>query len=89
LRAVGRGVKPHFQRLPVDGPNASEACIGEGLVWLSPDRREVVPLYERGLLRAGSVLTGPAIVFQLDATTVIEPGWQAVVDQLGNLNITR
>jgi N-methylhydantoinase A len=89
LRAVGRGMKPHFQRLPADGPNASGACIGEGLVWLSPDRQEVVPLYERGLLRAGNVLTGPAIVFQLDATTVIEPGWQAVVDQLGNLNITR
>src|SRR2546427_9107227 len=34
------------------------------------------------------VLTGPAIVEQLDATTVIEPGDHARVDAFGNLEIT-
>ena len=33
-------------------------------------------------------LAGPAIVEQLDATTVIEPGDQVRVDALGNLEIT-
>jgi N-methylhydantoinase A len=89
LRAVGRGMKPHFDSLPVGSSNASEARVAEAVAWFSPHDRETVPLYERDLLRAGNILTGPAIVFQLDATTVIEPGWQAVVDRLGNLIITR
>jgi N-methylhydantoinase A len=34
------------------------------------------------------VLDGPAIVEQLDSTTVIEPGDRARVDAFGNLEIT-
>ena len=33
-------------------------------------------------------LKGPAIVQQIDATTVIEPGATALVDAIGNLRIT-
>ena len=32
---------------------------------------------------------GPAVIEQLDATTVVEPGTAARVDPLGNLRITR
>src|SRR5207245_514831 len=46
------------------------------------------PIYRREGLPAGTVLTGPAIVEQLDATTVIEPGDHARVDAFGNLEIT-
>jgi len=35
----------------------------------------------------GAVLTGPAIVEQLDATTVVSPGQRATVDRAGNLVI--
>jgi N-methylhydantoinase A len=46
------------------------------------------PIYRRERLPAGTTLTGPAIVEQLDTTTVIEPGDHAVVDRLGNIEIT-
>ena len=41
--------------------------------------------YERTRLLAGNLIEGPAVVSQLDATTVIPPGAQAEVDRYGNL----
>jgi N-methylhydantoinase A len=45
------------------------------------------PIHRRERLGAGAELVGPAIVEQLDTTTVIEPGDRARVDRLGNLEI--
>ena len=44
-------------------------------------------LFRREHLAAGVRVTGPAIVQQFDATTVIEPGAVATVDEIGNLRI--
>jgi N-methylhydantoinase A/oxoprolinase/acetone carboxylase beta subunit len=38
----------------------------------------------RGSLGAGARLDGPAIVVEATATTVVEPGWQAVVTGIGD-----
>jgi N-methylhydantoinase A len=46
------------------------------------------PVYRREQLGVGAELTGPAIVEQLDTTTVLEPGDRVRVDALGNLEIT-
>ena len=46
------------------------------------------PVYRREFLPRDATLAGPAIVEQLDSTTVIEPGTQAVSDAIGNLVIT-
>jgi N-methylhydantoinase A len=40
---------------------------------------------ERESLGAGAVVSGPAIVEQLDSTTVVAPGQRATVDRVGNL----
>jgi len=45
------------------------------------------PCIERDRLGVGAVVTGPAIVEQLDATTVVPPGQRATVDRAGNLVI--
>ena len=42
-------------------------------------------LYERDRLDVGTVIAGPAIVEQFDATTVIPAGWSAQVDRRRNL----
>jgi N-methylhydantoinase A/oxoprolinase/acetone carboxylase beta subunit len=39
----------------------------------------------RGALAAGETVTGPALVRQPDATTLLEPGDRARVDELGTL----
>jgi N-methylhydantoinase A len=40
---------------------------------------------EREALAAGATVMGPAIVEQSDTTTLIEPGWRAVVAAGGTL----
>jgi N-methylhydantoinase A len=45
-------------------------------------------LWDREGLPEGTRIAGPAVVQQMDATTVIEPGAVAVVDAIGNLRIS-
>jgi N-methylhydantoinase A len=42
------------------------------------------PVYERAELTA-SVIEGPAVIEQFDATTVLPPGWRARLDKFGNI----
>ncbi len=63
------------------GPN--KASIERVPVRFDRDRQTWV--YERERLRAGDRLHGPALVLQLDSTTVIPPGWRGEVDRIGNL----
>lgn len=46
------------------------------------------PIYDRIKLESGHQIVGPAIIEQLDSTTVIHPGQQAIVDDYRNLIIT-
>jgi len=46
-------------------------------------------LYERGQLPPGARVYGPAIIEQLDATTVVPPGWSATVDEFKNVILAR
>jgi N-methylhydantoinase A len=48
-----------------------------------------VPLYEREVMQPGHAFDGPAIVAQLDATTIVPPGWRAAVDHDLNLLLER
>ena len=44
-------------------------------------------IYDRNRLLPGLVVPGPAIVGEMDSTTVILPGYEARVDEIGNLLI--
>jgi N-methylhydantoinase A len=48
-----------------------------------------VPLFDRATLGAGDHIAGPAIVSQLDATTLIPPHWIADVHPSGSLLLKR
>ena len=48
---------------------------------------QTAPVFDRVKLPAGARIAGPAIVQQIDATTLIEPGSAALVDEIGNLRI--
>ena len=63
-------------------------------------RRDTVRMYADGAwhdaalvvredLQAGDVVVGPAIVAEKNATTVVEPGWQARLSALDHLVLTR
>jgi N-methylhydantoinase A len=61
---------------------------GERRVNFEDETFAVTPTFRRENLRAGHRVLGPAIVDQLDATTVIFPDQQAAADRHGNLIIT-
>ncbi|MGW6723502.1 hydantoinase B/oxoprolinase family protein [Streptomyces sp. NPDC054995] len=52
-------------------------------------RWQHAPLYRRADLRPADTVTGPAIVAEDDATTVVDPGWQAEAAPTGHLVLTR
>jgi 5-oxoprolinase (ATP-hydrolysing) len=58
-------------------------------VLFDADRAIETAIYDRDRLGVGAAFTGPAIVEQFDATTVVPPGWSAVVDRYGNLILQR
>jgi N-methylhydantoinase A len=87
LTALGEPEPLAAPRLPAaTAPAASEACEGERAVYFE-DAGEFVatPIYRRERLRAGHRIDGPAVVEQMDATTVVLPGQAAFVDEWGNL----
>ena len=57
-------------------------------VWFDPHAPVDTPVFDRRRLRPGMEFAGPAIVEQLDATTVVHPGDRARVDGHANLAIT-
>ena len=60
---------------------------GKRTVFLESGAAEAT-IYARERLGAGARIEGPAILTQLDATTLILPGQVAVVDRLGNLIVS-
>ncbi len=44
-------------------------------------------IYDRERLAPGMTVIGPAVIQQMDATTVVEPGATARIDDIGNLRI--
>jgi 5-oxoprolinase (ATP-hydrolysing) len=48
-----------------------------------------IEVHDRESLTRDSVIAGPAIIRERNATTVIEPGWRARVDALRNLMLER
>ena len=86
VEATGPVPKAHFARQSEAGPDATAAIAATREVWL-PESGGFVPcpVYDRDRLHPGHRFTGPAIVEQMDATTVVLPAMQASVDPHQNL----
>ena len=87
LRVIGLGLvdKPAFPKLE-SGADLAQARTGERAVYFEEAGgfRDTA-IYERARLPAGARFQGPAIVEQMDSTTVIPPDWGAEVDEYGNI----
>ena len=86
LAGIGQLPKPRQQPARPGGKDPSPAVIGRRKVYFDGQWHET-PIYSRDLLRHGNRLEGPAIVEQLDSTTMILPGQKAKIDALGNILI--
>jgi N-methylhydantoinase A len=74
-------------------PSAPKASLDEARrtvrpVWFEVGGWHDTPVYVREHLPADARFTGPAIVEQLDCTTVIAPGDRVEVDPIGNLIVS-
>jgi 5-oxoprolinase (ATP-hydrolysing) len=69
-------------------PSDSAPALAQVPVHLADETRDAA-LYDRALLAAGAEIAGPALIVDAVSTTVVEPGWVAQVDALGNLILTR
>ena len=74
---------------PLDaGPRPAEA-VGTTDAWMAGQRREATPIYRRAELGQGQKINGPAILLDDHATTVLEPGWSAGLNEFGHLLLER
>ena len=69
------------------GESPADAQAGEARV-VFPGGAFSTSLYQRDRLHCGNRIPGPALVLQMDSTTVIPPEWVAEVDKWKNLVIT-
>lgn len=86
LIAAGRlkqpGTRPALPRAA-----GSVLASGHRPVWFSPDVPQDTPIYDRATLCPGDVIAGPAVIEQLDSTTLLFPGDRARVDPYLNLDV--
>ena len=84
--AVGSIAKPKLRELPERSGDLNAARRTVRQVYFAEASGFVdCPSYDRYQLAAGGVIEGPAIVEEMDSTTVIHPGFLAEVDRYGNL----
>jgi N-methylhydantoinase A len=89
LRAVVQGRAPAVAAEPMSegGPEpAADAVTARTRVYVSGAWLEAA-IYDRTRLASGNRIVGPAIVTQMDATTLILPDHAGVVDSIGNILI--
>ena len=78
VTAIGR--RPTLESPPVTSGTLEEALVGESdSVFRVDGSLQALPtrFYDRSLLPLDEAFAGPAVVFHLDTTTVVPPGWSA------------
>ncbi|MCC6947939.1 MAG: hydantoinase/oxoprolinase family protein [Bradyrhizobiaceae bacterium] len=92
LRTAVIGVRPRIDLKRIIAAthrpkkSVSDARIGKRDVWFG-DSFVPTPVYQRELIPIGAEIQGPAIVNQMDSTTVVDQSNRVSVSELGNLMI--
>jgi N-methylhydantoinase A/oxoprolinase/acetone carboxylase beta subunit len=87
VRVTGVGHMPEVHWPSLEGGGGEPAAVEADVVFDGPDgpRRLATRIVQRDELRAGTELAGPAIIEQVDSTTVVPPGARARIDAIGNI----
>ncbi|UPK76785.1 hydantoinase/oxoprolinase family protein [Nocardioidaceae bacterium SCSIO 66511] len=88
VRATGSGPRPTVAEtvLPDGDPDATGAVVGRQPIWVDGAQVEAT-IYDRGKLAADNIVTGPAVITEMDSTTLVLPGHAATVHRSGSLLI--
>jgi N-methylhydantoinase A len=89
LRAVVQLDKPALKPLATGRDERTVArAEGSRFVWLSGGKQQC-QVYDRDNLQEGSIIQGPAVIQEKEATTLVEEHWHLRVDSFGNLLIEK
>jgi N-methylhydantoinase A len=90
LSAVGDIDKPDMHEAPID-KNAPQPRPFETRKVLFQGAQDFVEcgIYDKAVLKPGCVISGPAVIEQMDTTIVIAPEWKARLDGYFNLRMER
>ena len=88
LRALvqGRESAAEAQVLASGNGDPSAAKYAQSKVYYDGQHHDAI-IFDRALLKAGDRVSGPAIVTEMDSTTLVLPGCTGEVDPVGNLLI--
>jgi len=86
LTAVGKTPKPAFRPAEVVATTPGEPSERRP-VYFGDEGWVETPVYDRDDLTAGTRFEGPAIINQLDSTTVVPPATRAEIDEWLNIRI--
>jgi N-methylhydantoinase A len=88
VRATANGPRPEMAAPELDagGEDPAGALIDRQQIWVEGAEVDA-GIYDRVLLRAGNIVTGPAIVTEMDSTTLVLPGHSATVHPSGSMLI--
>mgnify|MGYP000579551775 CR=1 FL=1 len=88
LRAVALGRALDLPAAPLEQGNGdpSAAKLRDHTLWMD-GREQAAVIYDRARLKAGDIIPGPAIVCEMDSTTLIESDCVGTVDHVGNILI--
>ena len=87
LAAVGEIAKPKVASIaPAEGE--ADAKNMRPVYFAESEGYVECPVYNRHALGAGAVVVGPAIVEEIDSTTMIHPGYQVGVGEYGHMVLT-
>ena len=87
VEAVGAGER--FDTASSGGEPAGYGPTPDAQVRMHSGGWHDAGLFVRESLRAGATINGPAIIAEKNATTVVEPGWQALLTAAGPIELQR
>ncbi|HEY1423298.1 MAG TPA: hypothetical protein VGF20_07590, partial [Candidatus Acidoferrum sp.] len=87
-RATGLSPQVELPKAP-RSPAARPAIPAQKATCYMDGQRTGATLYEREKMRAGEYFSGPAIVAEYSATSIVPVGWKAQVDAYGQIHLSR
>jgi len=88
VEAIGASDAP-AEAAPLAGTRKGAPATAETVQMFTGGRHHATPVFRRDALQPGDKIKGPAIIAEANATTVVEPGWQAEVTLLDHLVLER